>query len=63
MKKAEGSASGLALDEPRSLRSRGCWWFCLPLVALHRTAPLHVVAVVTVCRKRLSHCTLQHRFV
>jgi len=24
MKKAEGSAFGLALGEPRSLRSRGC---------------------------------------
>jgi len=40
MKKADGSAFGLAVQEPRSLRSRGCWCCIDPLYLAQLDYPI-----------------------
>jgi hypothetical protein len=42
MKKADGSAFGLAVQEPRSLRSRGCWCCIDPLYPVVSIGPYHI---------------------
>jgi len=46
MKKADGSAFGLAVCEPRSLRSRGCWCY----TAILRKAQLNLLDLGRVSR-------------